>query len=156
MTVTSDRLWTSTLRTFAAQRTDYRIESESSVLDFIRSVSVTSLSKRARQREVLYDMNRVVPRAALDATVPPDRKRGCPPLAIERMLRHHSMQHRLGFSHPAIEKAPHDVPPYRELGELENFTSLMPEESTIPRRRYQIYGKKNYRSPAMALPIKCT
>lgn len=107
------------------------------MLDFIRSVSAASLSKC----EFPYDMNRVAPWAALDATVPPDSKRGCPPLAIERTLRLHSIQHRLAFSYLAIEKAPHDVPPHRELGALENFTSRMPGESTIPRRRYQIYGK---------------
>ena len=47
------------------------------------------------------------------------------------MLRLHFMQQWFGQSDPAMEEALHDVPLYRELAGLENWTTRLPDESTI-------------------------
>ncbi|CAB5708669.1 Uncharacterised protein [Comamonas aquatica] len=55
-------------------------------------------TKRTRKRDFLGEMERVVPWAALVALVAlitpyaPEGRRGCPPFAVETMLRVHFMQ----------------------------------------------------------------
>ena len=95
--------------------------------------------RRTRKREFLDEMKRVVPWAelvALVAPLAPDSKRGRPPFAIETMLRLHFMQQWFGLSDPAIEEALHDVPLYREFAGLDNWTTRLPDESTILRFRH--------------------
>ena len=61
--------------------------------------------KRTRKRELLDEMNRVVPLAALVALVTPHSpagRRGRPSFPVETMLRIHFMQQWFGLSDPAI------------------------------------------------------
>jgi transposase, IS5 family len=77
--------------------------------------------KKTRKRELLEEMERVVPWAALVQIVEPHglrAKAGRPPFAVETMLRIHYLQQRFGLSEPAMEEALHDVPPYREFAKL--------------------------------------
>jgi IS5 family transposase len=96
-------------------------------------------AKRTRKREFLDEMNRVVPWADLVALVTPcapEGRRGRPPFAVETMLRLHFMQQWFGLSDPAMEEALHDVPLYREFAGLDNWTTRLPDESTILRFRH--------------------
>ena len=84
-------------------------------------------------------MNRVVPWAELVALVSPFApvgKEGRPPFAVAAMLRIHFMRQWFGLSEPAMEEALHDVPLYREFSGLDNWTTRLPDESTILRFRY--------------------
>jgi transposase, IS5 family len=102
-------------------------------------------AKRTRKREFLDEMNRVVPWAELVALVAPfapDGKRGRPPFAVETMLRLHFMQQWFGLSDPAMEEALHDVPLYREFAGLDNWTTRLPDESTILRFRHLLEKHK--------------
>ena len=96
-------------------------------------------SKRTRKREFLDEMNCVVPWFDLVALVTPfapEGRRGRPPFAVETMLRLHFMQQWFGLSDPAMEEALHDVPLYREFARLDNWTTRLPDESTILRFRH--------------------
>ena len=96
-------------------------------------------TKRTRKREFLDEMNRVVPWAELVALVSPfgpEGKKGRPPFAVATMLRIHVMQQWFGLSDPAMEEALHDVPLYREFCGLDNWTTRLPDESTILRFRH--------------------
>ncbi len=102
-------------------------------------------SKRTRKREFLDEMNRVVPWAELVALVvpfAPEGKKGRPPFAVESMLRIHFMQQWFGLSDPAMEEALHDVPLYREFGQVDNWTTRLPDESTILRFRHLLEKHK--------------
>ena len=75
-------------------------------------------TEKTRKREVLHEMERVVPWTALVRIVEPHCPRvktGCPPFAVETLLRIPCLQQWFGLSDPAMEKALHDVPPYREF-----------------------------------------
>lgn len=96
-------------------------------------------TKRTRKREFLEEMARVVPWAdlvMLIAPYAPEGKRGRPPFAVETMLRIHFLQQWFGLSDPAMEEALHDVPLYREFAGLDNWTTRLPDESTILRFRH--------------------
>lgn len=102
-------------------------------------------NKRTRKREFLDEMNRVVPWADLVALVrpfAPQGKKGRPPFAVETMLRLHFMQQWFGLSDPAMEEALHDVPLYREFAGLDNWTTRLPDESTILRFRHLLEKHK--------------
>ncbi len=102
-------------------------------------------SKRTRKREFLDEMNRVVPWSdlvALVAPFAPEGRRGRPPFAVETMLRLHFMQQWFGLSDPAMEEALHDVPLYREFAGLDNWTTRLPDESTILRFRHLLEKHK--------------
>ena len=84
-------------------------------------------------------MNCVVPWADLVGLVTPfapHGRRGRPPFAVETMLRLHFMQQWFRLSDPAMEEALHDVPLYREFAGLDNWTTRLPDESTILRFRH--------------------
>jgi transposase, IS5 family len=96
-------------------------------------------TKRTRKREFLDEMNRVVPWADLVALVvpfAPEGKKGRPPFAVETMLRIHFMQQWFSFSDPAMEEALHDVALFREFAGLDNWSTRLPDESTILRFRH--------------------
>ncbi|WP_024906001.1 IS5 family transposase, partial [Robbsia andropogonis] len=102
-------------------------------------------TKRTRKREFLDEMNRVVPWAALVALVSPfapEGRRGCPPFAVETMLRIHFMQQWFTLSDPAMEEALHDVPLFREFAGLDNWNLRLPDESTILRFRHLLEKHK--------------
>ncbi|MDB0554414.1 IS5 family transposase, partial [Ralstonia solanacearum] len=101
--------------------------------------------KRTRKREFLEEMDRVTPWAdlvALIAPYAPEGKRGRPPFAVEAMLRIHFLQQWFGLSDPAMEEALHDVPLYREFAGLDNWTTRLPDESTILRFRHLLEKHK--------------
>ena len=58
------------------------------------------------------------------------------------MLRLHFMQQWFGLSDPAMEEALHDVPLYREFAGLDNWTTRLPDESTILRLRHLLEKHK--------------
>ena len=102
-------------------------------------------TKRTRKREFLDEMNLVVPWAELVALVSPfapEGRRGRPPFAVATMLRIHFMQQWFGLSDPAMEEALHDVPLYREFADLDNWTTRLPDESTILRFRHLLEKHK--------------
>ncbi|UWD88437.1 IS5 family transposase [Ralstonia pseudosolanacearum] len=102
-------------------------------------------TKRTRKREFLEEMARVVPWAdlvMLIAPYAPEGKRGRPPFAVETMLRIHFLQQWFGLSDPAMEEALHDVPLYREFAGLDNWTTRLPDESTILRFRHLLEKHK--------------
>ena len=94
-------------------------------------------TKRTRKREFLDEMNRVVPWAELVALVSPfapDGKKGRPPFSVATMLRIHFMQQWFGLSD--------QVPLYREFAGLDNWTTRLPDESTILRFRHLLEKHK--------------
>lgn len=100
--------------------------------------------KNTRKREFLFEMDRVVPWAALvELTAPyyPEGKNGRPPFALETMLRVHFMQQWFTLSDPAMEEAFFDVPLYREFAKLDAHGRL-PDESTILRFRHRLEEHK--------------
>jgi transposase, IS5 family len=102
-------------------------------------------TKRTRKREFLDEMNRVVPWAALVELVAPhapEGKKGRPPFAVETMLRIHFMQQWFTLSDPAMEEALHDVPLFREFAGLDNWSTRLPDESTILRFRHLLEKHK--------------
>ncbi len=102
-------------------------------------------TKRTRKREFLDEMNRVVPWGALVELVTihaPEGKKGRPPFPVETMLRIHFMQQWFTLSDPAMEEALHDVPLFREFAGLDNWTTRLPDESTILRFRHLLEKHK--------------
>ena len=96
--------------------------------------------KKTRKRELLEQMEKVVPWAALVeciASFYPEGKAGRPPFSLQTMLRIHFMQQWFTLSDPAMEEAFFDTPVYREFAELDEF-SRMPDESTILRFRHRL------------------
>ena len=93
-------------------------------------------TKRTRKREFLDEMNRVVPWSVLVELVAahaPVGKKGRPPFPLETMLCVHFMQQWFTLSDPAMEEALHDVPLLQEFSGLDNWTTRLPDESTILR-----------------------
>jgi IS5 family transposase len=102
-------------------------------------------NKRTRRRVFLDEMNQVVPWAELVALVAPhapEGKKGRPPFPVETMLRIHFMQQWFTLSDPAMEEALHDVPLYREFSGLDNWTTRLPDETTILRFRHLLEKHK--------------
>ena len=97
-------------------------------------------NKKTRKREFLFEMDRVVPWAALVELIAPyypEGKNGRPPFALETMLRVHFMQQWFTLSDPAMEEAFFDIPLYREFAKLDAHGRL-PDESTILRFRHRL------------------
>ncbi len=100
--------------------------------------------KRTRKQEFLYQMECVVPWAALVELIGPyypEGKNGRPPFALETILRVHFMQQWFSLSDPAMEEAFFDVPLYREFAQLDSHGRL-PDESTILRFRHRLEKHK--------------
>ena len=100
--------------------------------------------KKTRKAEFLFEMDRVIPWAALLQLIAPyypEGRNGRPPFALETMLRVHFMQQWFSLSDPAMEEAFFDVPLYREFAQLEAFGRL-PDESTILRFRHRLEEHK--------------
>ena len=100
--------------------------------------------KKTRKREFLFEMNRVVPWAALVELIAPyypEGRNGRPPFALETMLRVHFMQQWFTLSDPAMEEAFFDIPLYREFAKLDAHGRL-PDESTILRFRHRLEEHK--------------
>jgi len=102
-------------------------------------------TKRTRKRVFLDEMERVVPwtdLVALVAPCAPEGRKGRPPFAVETMLRIHFMQQWFTLSDPAMEEGLHDVPLYREFAGLDNWTTRLPDETTILRFRHLLEKHK--------------
>mgnify|MGYP002144878034 FL=1 len=98
-------------------------------------------TKRTRKRELLDEMNLVVPWSELVSLIAPHApqagtKGGRPPFAVETMLRIHFLQQWFSLSDPAMEEALYDVPLYREFAGLDVGVDRLPDESTILRFRH--------------------
>jgi IS5 family transposase len=101
--------------------------------------------KRTRKREFLEQMERVVPWAALVELVAPhapEGRRGRPPFPVEVLLRIHFMQQWFTLSDPAMEESLHDVPLFREFAGLDNWSTRLPDETTILRFRHLLERHK--------------
>ena len=124
--------------------------------------------KRTRKREVLDEMNVVVPWPELVAliaphTPTPGAKGGRPPFAVETMLRIHFPQQWFTLSDPAMEEALYDTPMFREFAGLDIGEDHLPDESTILRFRHlleshdlslQIFSTVNAMLQAKGLLLK--
>ncbi len=100
--------------------------------------------KRTRKQELLAQMERVVPWAALVELIAPyypEGKNGRPPFALATMLRIHCMQQWFTLSDLAMEEAFFDTPVYREFAQL-NAHGRLPDESTILRFRHRLEKHK--------------
>lgn len=96
-------------------------------------------TKKTRKRELLEEMERVVPWSALVQVVEPyypKAKTGRPPFPIETMLRVHYLQQWFALSDPAMEEALHDMPIFREFARLGEGVERLPDETTILRFRH--------------------
>ena len=96
-------------------------------------------TRRTRKREFLDEMTRVVPWRKLIGLIEPHYpkgKTGRPPFPIATMLRIHFLQQWFSLSDPAMEKALHDIPLYREFALLDAGMTRLPDESTILRFRH--------------------
>jgi IS5 family transposase len=103
------------------------------------SLGLNLSTKKTRKRELLEEMERVVPWKVLVEIIEPywpKSKTGRPPFAIETMLRIHYMQQWFGLSDPAMEEALHDTPLYLEFAGLSSGSSRIPDETTILRFRH--------------------
>lgn len=103
------------------------------------SLGLNLSTKKTRKREFLEQMNKVVPWDVLVGVVGPQWPKsmtGRPPFAIETMLRIHYLQQWFGLSDPAMEKALHDMPVYREFAKLDGVLDRLPDESTNLRFRH--------------------
>src|SRR3989344_4765714 len=95
------------------------------------SLDLNLSTKKTRKQELLVQMDRVVPWAALiDVIAPyyPEGKNGRPPFALETMLRIHCMQQWFTLSDLAMEEAFFDTPIYREFSGLDAH-GRMPDEA---------------------------
>lgn len=124
--------------------------------------------KRTCKREFLDEMNVVVPWPELVAliapyTPTPGAKGGCPPFAVETMLRIHFPQQWFTLSDPAMEEALYDTPMFREFACLDIGEDHLPDESTILRFRHlleshdlslQIFSTVNAMLQAKGLLLK--
>ena len=104
------------------------------------SLDLNLSTKKTRKQELLAQMDRVVPWAALVELIAPyypEGKNGRPPFALEAMLRVHCMQQWFTLSDLAMEEAFFDTPIYREFAGLDAH-GRMPDESTILRFRHRL------------------
>ena len=104
------------------------------------SLDLNLSTKKTRKQELLAQMDRVVPWAALVEVIAPyypEGKNGRPPFALETMLRIHCMQQWFTLSDLAMEEAFFDTPIYREFAGLDAH-GRMPDESTILRFRHRL------------------
>jgi len=98
-------------------------------------------TKRTRKRELLDEMNLVIPWSQLPGLIAPHApagNSGRPPFAIEMMLHIHLLQQFFGHSDPAMEEALHDIPLYREFAELDAGIPRLLDERTILRFRHML------------------
>ena len=108
------------------------------------SLDLNLSTKKTRKQELLAQMDRVVPWAALVELIAPyypEGKNGRPPFALESMLRIHCMQQWFTLSDLAMQEAFFDTPIYREFAGLDAHVR-MPDESTILRLRHRLEKHK--------------
>jgi transposase, IS5 family len=112
----------------------------------ILSVSGFELkSKNAGRRELLGEMDRVIPWGELVALIQPHAllgKTGRPPFGVEQMLHIHLLQQLFGHANAAMEEMLYDIPLYREFAHIDVGCDRVPDESTILRFRHllEVHG----------------
>ena len=87
-------------------------------------------TKRTRKRELLDEMNLVVPWSELVGLIEPHApagRTGRTPFLVSSMHRIHFMQQWFGLSDSAMEEALHDVPLYCEFAGLDPGISRLPD-----------------------------
>ncbi len=97
--------------------------------------------RRTRKREVLNEMNLVVPWVELVLLIAqqaraPGAKGGRPPFAVENMLRIHFIQQWFKLSNPAMEEALYDIALFRKFVGLDPGEDYLPDESAVLRFRH--------------------
>ena len=111
----------------------------------LTNLGLGASTTRMRRRELLDEMERVVPwrnLVALIAPFMPEGKRGRPPFPVESLLRIHFMQQWFTLSDPAMEEALHDMPLFRDFAGLGGWDDRLPDESTILRFRHVLEKHK--------------
>jgi len=109
------------------------------------SLGLGASTKRTRRRELLDEMDRVVPWSDLVAETAPFMPKGkcCrPPFPLESLLRIYFMQQWFTLSDPAMEEALHDVPLFRDFAGLGGWDDRLPDERTILRFRHVLEKHK--------------
>jgi IS5 family transposase len=102
----------------------------------LTNLGLGASTTRMRRRELLDEMERVVPwrnLVALIAPFMPEGKRGRPLFPVESLLRLHFMQQWFTLSDRAMEEALHDMPLSRELSGLRGWGDRPPDERTMLR-----------------------
>ena len=108
------------------------------------SLDLNLSTRKTRKQELLAQMDRVVPWAALVVLIAPyypEGKNGRPPFALESMLRIHCMQQWFTLADLAMQEAFFDTPIYREFAGLDAHVRV-PDESTILRFRHRLEKHK--------------
>lgn len=108
-----------------------------------RSLTESGLGRKTkptRKRELLDEMNLLVPRSERVSLIAPHARQagtkgGRPPFAVETMLRVHFPQQGFNLSDPAMEESLYDMPIFREFAGLDMGEDHLPDESTILRFR---------------------
>jgi len=108
-------------------------------------LGLNQTAKPTCKRAFIDEMNRVVPWSALVeliAAYAPEGKRGRPPFSVEIMLRVHFIQQWFTQSDRAMDDALHDMPSLREFAGQDNWTSRLPDETTMFRFRHLLEKHK--------------
>jgi hypothetical protein len=96
--------------------------------------------KVTRREQFLAEMNAVIPWTRLTALIAPHyplgRKRGRPPMPLERMLRIYFLQQWFNLSDPAAEDALYDSETMRRFVGVELGEDAVPDETTILKFRH--------------------
>jgi transposase len=96
--------------------------------------------KVTRREQFLAEMNAVIPWTRLTALIAPHyprgRKRGRPPMPLERMLRIYFLQQWFNLSDPAAEDALYDSETMRRFVGVELGEDALPDETTILKFRH--------------------
>jgi len=108
------------------------------------TLDLNLIVKKTRKRELLNQMDRIVPWTSLVELIAPyypEGKIGRPSFALETMLLVHFMQQWFSLSDLGMEEAFFDTPLYREFAQLDPQGRL-PDESTILRFRHRLETHK--------------
>jgi transposase, IS5 family len=103
-------------------------------------VTFEQYRKPTRRERFLDEMHRVVPWAALTATIEPVYPKaegpGRPPVGVDRMLRLHCLQQWFNLSDPAVEEALYDSRAMRQFVGIDLGREPVPDETTICKFRH--------------------
>ena len=102
--------------------------------------SFTAKKRQTRREKFLFEMEQVVPWAALLELIrphyPQSGRRGRQPMPLEAMLRIYFLQQWYALSDPAMEDALYEVESMRRFVGLELLDDALPDESTILKFRH--------------------
>jgi IS5 family transposase len=106
--------------------------------------------KRTRREKFLFEMDKVVPWARLEALIEPHfpkaagacGKGGRPPISLTVMLRIYFLQQWYGLSDPGAEEALYDIHSMRDFAGLELGRDAIPDETTILNFRHLLEKHK--------------